>query len=1048
MLLITVRRSGYAIILIVAIVVVAIAAVLILTMPPSGGLAAENLSGIDLYAHLGNATFALIAPQSVLANSSQFIELAKQKYNFLYADSSNFTGVEKSQFVLVVANASEASYLQIAGGVLNATALNVVLNRTKGVILSKSNVWADNQTVFFVIGYTNSSALQSALLSFFVSSPVYAPRQGIIKFVNFSGNSSSLSHLKKVSKDPIIDAYLDGSYELGPYDQALGFPYNYYDQFAYLIYWAPVLSSGPLGLGGGSSGTGLPIYTPLCTPPPPEPDSTSLCIGDYVAMPMLQFGATPPQKPQWSYESGDCEWTQDCIDAEGWAASGLNPQLPYQDIPSVEYGFTATGSPIPPSMDGTSGPLSPYDPITWYYYGPGGTGLNTGGLIESNLTGQNETVLLENASVQIFSAPYKETPFGNFTGYNSTNSSISYACGAGYCGAFFDYAIYALMGMSTTLPKSVHTNSSFGPGTGYYSIFEPVTLTTPKKVRSGTTFYYFSYWSIYSEVGTNQYYQRYNTSSATFEVIGPAQAEAIYTTNATATSGPGNVTIYSDYIPLYEYGSCLNNPANCTKRGFYYQIPNVSVSISTLGGKEVFLGVTNTTASAVTGKLAGGCYNVAVSKLGYNLAANPNPLCVNGATTLFLIDTDPYIFNITWPSSYPYAFAPVNGTIPINVSVLDAGTGALAGNSSKYLYARVNSGIMKGYSSGRMVNGYSNLSAKGTAGFLWEVGKTPGIYKINFTVGVGWPTLSESYLMPVVAYSGNYLRTELNISLSNTTEHVSSGGSFTDNITVRLCRTYLIPNRTLPCIPLAPYAANMSLVYVNDRPANSTYAFMPNPATVNSKTLDDSTALHVSLGNGVRSNPYIARITATMATSNGVYNATVPLLMYVSQNGSTTTTVASTTSTTTITSGSGYGALNVTVFFNGAPAAAAQVRAFSPGVQSYNGWYTGSNGEYNTGFIITPGSYEVDATYDNITNSTNYLNVSAGKVTYVDIDIYGIGNTTTSTSTTSTVQSSTTTAQSDYYTCNLCYHVIEAGFSCPSTCPTSVSCNYGGFECT
>ena len=69
----------------------------------------------------------------------------------------------------------------------------------------------------------------------------------------------------------------------------------------------------------------------------------------------------------------------------------------------------------------------------------------------------------------------------------------------------------------------------------------------------------------------------------------------------------------------------------------------------------MFSGATNATATAVTGKLAGGCYNVAVSKPGYNLFADPNPLCVNGATSLFLVDTDPYIFNITWPSSYPYA---------------------------------------------------------------------------------------------------------------------------------------------------------------------------------------------------------------------------------------------------------------------------------------------------------------------------------------------------------------------------------------------------------
>lgn len=1043
--------------------VISIIAVLLLTTR-SPGTQAENLSASDPFAHLGNASFALVAPHSVLVANGQFASLARERYDFRYADASNFTNVQNSTFIVIVVNGSNDAYAQLALKAINTTELDNALNYTKGAMISRDNVWERGQTVFLLIGY-NASSLSSALSSFFVKGPVYAPRQFSARFVNESG---------KASGDPIMDAVLDGTYELSPHDSALPYPYSYYDNFAYLIYYAPVITSIVPGLEGNSSGVGLPLFAPICMPPPPPPGGgSSMCVGDYAAMPMLQVGSAPPLRPQWSYDTGDCDFfgIDDCIDAEGWSASGLNPQLPYREIPSIYFGVTFTGSPVPPSMDGTFGPVSDSLPITWWIYGPDSFGESTGGF-QSSLSGvmnESETALLINAGVDMFSAPISETPVGNFTIYNATNSSSTYSCGSEICGMRFNYTIYALLNVSSTIPgnASVASPRGYSPKSqlNYSAVLEPMSLSTPKIVKTSAETYYFSYWSVYSELAGNQYYKRYNTSDITFQLIGPTQARAIYTTNTTATSGPGNVTIYSDYIPMFQFGSCSNNPANCTKYGVYYQIPNVSVSISIPGGKVVFSGATNATATAVTGKLAGGCYNVAVSKPGYNLFADPNPLCVNGATSLFLVDTDPYIFNITWPSSYPYALAPVNGTIPINVSVRYASTGASAGNSSRYLYAHTTSGIIEGYSSGRIVNGYSNLSSNGTADFLWEVGKTPGVYGINFTIGVGWPILSESYFMPVVAYSGNYLRTELNISLSNTTEYASPGESFTDNIIVRLCRMYLISNRTLPCVPLAPYAANMSLAYVNDRPAKSTYAFVPNPAAVNSKSLDGTTALHISLGNSVVSGLYVAHITATMSTANGVYNATVPLLMYVSKNGSasTTTTVTSTTSmTTTIPGGSGYGALNVTVLFNGAPADAAQVRAFSPGVQNYGGWYTGFNGEYNTGFIIVPGSYEVDATYDNITNSTNYLNVSAGRTTFVNIEIYGAVNTTTtsssstttttsitSTSSTSTTSSSTTTVQSSYYSCNVCYQIVIDGDSCPPSCPTSISCNkFGGFECT
>ncbi|MDE1860207.1 MAG: carboxypeptidase regulatory-like domain-containing protein [Candidatus Micrarchaeota archaeon] len=1071
------KRSGYVIVL-VAVVVLAIVAVFLLATRSPGTSQIENLSGADPYAHLGTASFALVAPSGVLANNSKFAGLAEQDYNFLYANSSNFSTVGKSSFIVIVANRSEPAYLQIAGMVLNSTALNSALNHTKGVIISRKDIWAAGQTVFLLIGYENSSTLSAALLTFFERRPVYAPKQMGVKFINFNG-TNTISNLKKASNDPILDAYLDGSYELGPYDKWLS-NYTYYEQFAYLVYWAPL----PLGfgIGGNSSGQGLPMSASLCFPPPPPPDGTSLCIGEYFAMPMLQYGMTPPQAPQWNLGTGDCLWAEDCIDTEGWAASGLNPQLPYQEIPSVQYGFTGTGSPIPPSMTGTGGPLSPIDPVTWWNWGPGGSNLNTGGLFQYNITTTSQNALLMNASVEVFSTPYEETPFGNFTGYNSTNASVSYACGAGYCGAFFDYAIYALMNESSTLPPGMRavngSSTAVGPGKNYYALFDPVTLTAPKVVRTQSKTYYFSYWSVYSEVGTTQFHQTFNTSDATFQIVGPTQAQAVYT----SSSAPGTVTIYTGFGGGFGAGGPSNG------------IAGVTVSLVGPNGQTAYSNITGTNGQLVTPVLAGGCYKVNAYKPGYALIAGPNPACVNGPTDVLVQTLGIFVYNISWPATYPYGAAPINSAMPVNLTMLYAQQGLLA--SGVILGLRTDSGSVSGTypspSNGtlctRWFNGYNNQTACGNmkgyalgltnnaagADFVWHTGNTQGIYHLNFTPLVGaaggpFPPLLGAgyaywtYSIPVVVFSGSYPVTTLNVSLTNSTMHAAPNTptSFTDNITVRLCNSFNIGlNRSLPCIPLTPYAANMTLRYIGDSPVNTIAVFMPDPAPANTKTLYDSTALRISLGGGVRKGVYVAKITASMATPNATYNVTVPLVIYVSMNGSigsTTTTATSTSTTTTINGGSGYGALNVTVHYNGAPAGGAQVRAFSPGGQVYSGWYTGSNGEYDSGYTVVPGNYEVDATYNNITNSTNYVNVAAGAVTHVAIPIYGsVSSTTstststvsTSTSTTSTSSSSTTTVQQGYYACNTCYKVVIAGYTCPSACPTTISCSYGGFECT
>ncbi len=897
----------------IAAISVLIIAVYLLSRPSQSNIQ-ENLNA-DIYAHLGNATFALVSPYGVYSGNQRFVDLASKTYDFSYSNATGFNKVENSSFIVIVVNSTSSAYADLALKAVNASALAYAMDNTTGAILNGSDVWTHGQTVFVLVGYKDQNTLSAALLSFFIKQPVYAPKSVAGTFVSFNGiakNSNSMG-----ANDPVIDAYLDGTYELGSHDASLYYPYSYYDSFAYLLYYAPVVSSYAPGFEGNSS-SGLPMDALLCIPPPPPPDGSSLCIGDYVAMPMMQVGSQPPTAPQWSYDTGDCNFfgISDCIDAEGWVASGLNPQLPYRDIPSVYYGFTATGSSVPPSMTGTTGPVYDYLPLTWWTYGPGSVGESTAGF-QASVSDQQEISLLKNAGVEMFSAPTGETPLGSFTVYNATNSSSTYSCSSDLCGMRFNYSIYALVTISSTIPNSVSVYSPHGysqaPYSNYTAVLEPITLTTPKVVNSSARTYYFSYWSVYSELDGNQYYQQFNTSNATLRVIGPTQAQAVYT----STSSPGKVTINSEYMTIGDYESCPP-PLKCGDIPVV-PIPNVSVSLSSMSGATVYANTTGSNGTVTTQTLPAACYRLTTYKKGYSFIVDPNPICLNGNEGVSAVDINPFIFNISWPSEYPYGEAPKNRSIPIDLTLLYAGGKDFrAGDIAIHATA----------GSGKIV-GPVTTSSNGTANFTWNTSSGSGIYEINFTThGAFIP--AETYSMPVVVYSGNHIIT----------------------------------------------------------------------------------------------------------------------------NSTTTVTSSTTIPTTTVSGGFGYGALNVTVYYDGVPVGGAQVRAFSPGVQVYSGWYTGSNGEYDSGYIIAPGSYEVDATYNNMTNSTNYLNITDGAVTHIAIPIYGTTSTSSTSSTsiastsTSTSSTTSTTVHGGYYECGVCNKVIIAGYSCPTICPNSVPCSYGGFECT
>ena len=1013
------KQSGRRLLIIcvaIVVVVVAIAAAAVVAVafadlhPPA--------AATDPYAHLSTASFALLASNQVFLGNQKFDSLAAQKYNFLHANASGFASVENSSFIVLVVNVSNPAYAALALKAVNASALGYAMNNTNGIIFSRSNVWAENQTVFVLAGYKNANSLSSALLSFFVKAPVYAPHQVIGKFASFNGIRNSFN-----ANDPIMDAYLYGTYELGPHDTALAYPYNYYDTFAYLLYYAPVYNKYVPGFAGNTSGLGLPAAAMLCIPPPPPPDGSSICIGNYAAMPMLQIGSVQPQAPQWNFDSGDCSFfgTSDCIDAEGWAVAGVNPQLPYYEIPSIFYGFSSTRSGIPPSMTGTTGPVSSFLPLTWLVYGPGSVGESTGGF-QTGIMTQNETQLLIDANVTMFSAPIGESPLGNFTVYNATNASSTYSCGSNLCGMHFNYSIYALLSISSTIPQSATIISpyNYSPSlkSNYSAVLEPITLSTPKIVKATGRTYYFSYWSVYSELAGNQYYQRFDTSNATLQLIGPTQAQAVYT----SSSSPGAVTVESEYMTPSTYNTCPP-PLNCSVSSVN-PIGDVKISISGIGGAQVYSNTTGTEGSLVTPVLPAGCYQVAAYKNGYNFIVSPNPLCINGPAGVYAISTSAYVFDVSWPRNYSFGGAPVDSNIPVNLTLFYA-NGDRAGNVTVHAYA--GSGT---------ISGPAATSSNGTASFLWRAGSTSGIYSINFTAsGLFIPT--QRYSMTVIVYSSNYSVVQMKVGLTNTSVTAAPGSSFKDDVIVHVCqfKFNLSANAALSCS--TGYPVNLTILGV---PVGMDAGFTPNPAQPNQITLDDNSSLSMHIGSGVASGTYGMDVTATVTLANGTrYNSSAPLVVDV---GSTPGGC------------SGLGAISGAVYRYGEPTYANISVRNQAGSSVYNN--ITFNGYFNTGSILPGGTYNVTA-YPPYSSSPAYI-YGTGMVNVAPCATSGIilgqppANTTSSTisttSTTTVSTTSTTAVPKGYYTCGVCNKIVIAGYSCPPGCTTEISCPYGGFECT
>ena len=388
-------------------------------------------------------------------------------------------------------------------------------------------------------------------------------------------------------------------------------------------------------------------------------------------------------------------------------------------------------------------------------------------------------------------------------------------------------------------------------------------------------------------------------------LIGPTQAQAVYTSG----SASGKITFLSG-------------------------IPGITVSVIGPVGRQIYSNITGVSGQAVTPALPGGCYQVTAHKSGYILIVGPNPICVNGPASALIKTWSPLVYDASWPSSYPYAGAPINSSIPINLTLLyssgliragnvimgvstDAGyvSGTLPQPTNGTLCTRWYNGYNYQTTCGN-VSGYSLAltNGAGSANLVWHTGKASGIYYLNFTPlvdaagGPYVPLLGYHYgwvySMPVVVYSSNYSQVLLNVSLSKSRITVQPGTSSTDTVSVHACQFgfNLGSNATLLCD--IAYPANMM---VSDIPPNITTKFSPNPAVAPSGSINDSTLLNITLGSVVPTGSYTATVTGTITVGNATYHASAPLTLNVS-------------STTPPPSN---GAFNITVFYNGSTAGGA-----------------------------------------------------------------------------------------------------------------------------
>ncbi|MDG6919091.1 MAG: carboxypeptidase regulatory-like domain-containing protein [Nitrososphaerota archaeon] len=845
-----VRRSAVSrawALLVVGLLAVGVAATVVLY-----AFQATPASQTSPYAHIGRATIALVAPDSVLAADPGFPKLAEKYYRFVYADAANFSAVESASFMAIaLTTPPSAAYRSIASPYLNGSRLAYAL-KTGGSTYSYRGVGRRNQTVFVLAGYSRSG-LSAALNAFFVRRPVVLPRESLVNVTLVNGTVS----------DPVLEANY-GGYLLDPSDPYFNSSsaYSYYLNFASVFYQAPweieiehggTKVTEEYTFSWNGSGFQLPHGSQLCF----DFARPSICWGIYSAVPIFSFAQGVTQQPKIELDTQDCSVLfYHCIGNKGTVLSG--------------YSTT---------------------------YGPG------------YLAGERfYAQLLQQYNVATNLTTIKQLLEAGVVTYSTGLPSES-ACSYSSCSSLIDFPI-GIYPLVTAYSNIEGLDATFGSRYNYTALFEPLTLSTPALYTNKTGTYAFVQWVVNSQVGNDTHQQTFDSANSTLEIVGPTQAEAVYTPYNPPKPGllTGKVEFY------HTYGNNIT--------GLPIQGATVVVSQN---GKSVFRttsGVDGTYASPSI--LQPGCYNITAYRQGYNLQPESNPVCIDGNEVDNVYER--YFF---WAQAYgPAGF----------------GQGITAG-SSVQLYFEIfwpdgspvaNWPITGSVNSGS-VTFQSLTDANGIATFKWTGGTTPGDFNASFsTQGLG--TRPLFYSMPAAVFPNSYSLFRVNASVPTGPYIALQNSTIVVPVALSSC-TLVYPNTgryAFECDPFQPLHTTLS---VTGLPPGAISTFTPNPAARLSN-------FNITIPSGVAPGIYTVTVNESGAPPPGYYLPPV------------TNTTSFTLKIESCTNGTGEITGEVLNPDGGLPMD-ANITVYGNGAKMYSANTT--TGLFSTGYILQPGTYNVTA---------------------------------------------------------------------------------------
>jgi len=916
----------------------------------------QKSTSANPFIHTGVASFALVSSASVLSVDPGFANLAKLHYNFMYADSNNFSAVKAAPFILIVVSSLMANpYKTLVAPYLNGSLLSYAF-RIGGVTRSYNGTWSKGQTVFILAGYP-AGRLASALNAFFVRQPVALPQESFVNVTVANGT--------KV--DPMLTANY-GGYPLTPSDPYFNAAsgYSYYLNFASVFYCAPWSIEvdhvkEEFAFNWSGSGPQLPHSAQLCY----IDEQPSICWGVYSGVPIFSFVQGVTQSPVLDLDNQDCSFFfVHCIGVKGNVLSGY----------STSYGPGYLAGEKFWAQD-----LQQYNAPT-------------------NLTTVKE---LLQAGVAVYSTPLSSVPACNWPNCSATIN--------------FTYGIYPLV---TAYSNVESLDASLGAVYNYTALFEPLTLSVPSTYTDSTGTYAFEQWTVYSEVGNSTFERTYNSSSATIEVVGPTQAEAVY-----LPFNPPKPGLLQGKVEFYHtYGLNITGLA----------IQGATVEV-TQDGHTVF----NTT-SGLDGNysspvlLQPGCYNITATKHGYNLQPSIQPVCIDGNTVDDIYERYYFTFWGFGPAGFGQPITANHGVQLYFELYWPDGTPV----TDWPITASVNSGT---------IGFQSNTNNSGIATFIWTGGVTPGDFNASFS-SQGLGTRPLYYTMPIAVFGSTYPLFMLNLTSASTSYSAATNSTVLIPVDIASCSP-IYPQTgeyVFSCDPSQPLKVSLSVAGL---PNNSSISLVPAHAT-------SFSLLNVTVGPNTPVGIYDISISASSSppyyyipTITNSTNVKLDVFSCVNRSGEITGQVLNpdgrlqpnvnvtiyqngasvfTTNSTTGLFSTGYtlkpGSYNVTVYYagsskiyysrmvsvaacsqspvtltpmsdlitqvdyNGTPAAYANLTLTASSSGYLRMFQANSTGGFDSGYSLLPGSYDLTASVG-MYNFTVPVTLTADNTTYVVINV-------------------------------------------------------------